>query len=307
MDEPQIDFIEQQMIERGYLDNREMANMFNLLRSNDLIWTNVVNNYLLGGKPPAFDLLYWNSDGTRMARDAHSFYLRNTYVENNLIKPGKIEISGVPIDLAKIKGDIYAVGAENDHIVPWAAAWKITQLTGGKVRFVMASSGHIAGIINHPAGKKGGYSVREGAREVQSAETWLEGADKQPGSWWPDWVRWLTAHAGEKVPAPQAGSENYPVVCDAPELMCWKNNRLAGGGGTRRRNFSPTGSGLEVQTSSGKQPARAAATATWVRFLTPNFCMIARTWTLTVPSSTPRDRAISLLEWPASSSWKTSR
>ncbi|GEO35898.1 class I poly(R)-hydroxyalkanoic acid synthase [Skermanella aerolata] len=216
MDEPQIDFIEQQMMERGYLDSREMANMFNLLRSNDLIWSNVVNNYLLGGKPPAFDLLYWNSDGTRMARAAHSWYLRNTYVENNLVKPGKIQLAGVPIDLGKVKVDIYAVGAEKDHIVPWNAAWKITQLTGGDVRFVMASSGHIAGIINHPAGKKGGYSVREGARDVRSPEAWLEGADKQPGSWWPDWVRWLNAHAGDMVPAPALGSDKYPVVCNAP-------------------------------------------------------------------------------------------
>ncbi|MGF7205625.1 polyhydroxyalkanoate synthase [Skermanella aerolata] len=216
MDEPQIDFIEQQMMERGYLDSREMANMFNLLRSNDLIWSNVVNNYLLGGKPPAFDLLYWNSDGTRMARAAHSWYLRNTYVENNLVKPGKIQLGGVPIDLGKVKVDIYAVGAEKDHIVPWNAAWKITQLTGGDVRFVMASSGHIAGIINHPAGKKGGYSVREGARDVTSPEAWLEGADKQPGSWWPDWVRWLNAHAGDMVPAPALGSDKYPVVCNAP-------------------------------------------------------------------------------------------
>jgi polyhydroxyalkanoate synthase subunit PhaC len=122
----------------------------------------------------------------------------------------------VPIDLGNVKVDIYAVGAEKDHIVPWNAAWKITQLTGGEVRFVMASSGHIAGIINHPAGKKGGYSVREGARGVASPEAWLEGADKQPGSWWPDWVRWLNAHAGDMVQAPALGSGKYPPVCNAP-------------------------------------------------------------------------------------------
>ena len=116
--ESHVDFIEQQMLERGYLDSREMSNMFNLLRSNDLIWSNVVNNYLLGLKPPAFDLLYWNSDGTRMARAAHSWYLRNTYVENNLIKPGKVQLKGVPLDLGQIRLDIYAVGAEKDHIVP---------------------------------------------------------------------------------------------------------------------------------------------------------------------------------------------
>ena len=148
-----IDFIEQQMMQRGYLDSREMSNMFNLLRSNDLIWANVVNNYLLGEKPPAFDLLYWNSDGTRMARAAHSWYLRNTYVENNLILPGKMGLKGEPLDLGRIKLDIYAVGAEKDHIVPWDAAWQISQLAGGKVRYILGSSGHIAGIINPPGGK----------------------------------------------------------------------------------------------------------------------------------------------------------
>src|SRR5919202_3611637 len=131
IDEPQVEFMEQQMMERGYLDNRKMANMFNLLRSSDLIWSNVVNNYLLGQKPPAFDLLYWNSDGTRMAREAHSFYLRNTYRENNLVKPGKIELKGQPIDLGRIEQEIYAVGARRDHIVPWQSAWKICKLASG--------------------------------------------------------------------------------------------------------------------------------------------------------------------------------
>ena len=169
MGEPAIDFVEQQMMERGYLDSREMANMFSLLRSNDLIWANVVNNYLLGNPPPAFDLLYWNSDGTRMARAAHSWYLRNTYVENNLIKPGHIVLMDEPIDLGRITQDIYAVGAESDHIVPWYAAWRITQLVGGRVRFVMASSGHIAGIINPVASKKGAYWVDETGRPAARA------------------------------------------------------------------------------------------------------------------------------------------
>ena len=176
MDEPAIDLIEQQMMERGYLDSREMSNMFNLLRSNDLIWANVVNNYLLGNKPPAFDLLYWNSDGTRMTRAAHSWYLRNTYVENNLIEPGKVTLKGEAIDLGRIRQDTYAVGAEKDHIVPWDAAWRITQLFGGEVRFVRASSGHIAGIINPPGGK-GAYWTREsGDAQTSSPEQWLQSA-----------------------------------------------------------------------------------------------------------------------------------
>src|ERR671921_347707 len=125
MDEPQFEAMEMQMMKRGYLDDRKMANMFNLLRSSDLIWANVINTYLLGQKPPALDMLYWNSDGTRMPRDAHSFCIRNTYLENNLIKPGEVEFMGCPIDLGRITGDIYAVGAEKDHIVPWKSAWKI--------------------------------------------------------------------------------------------------------------------------------------------------------------------------------------
>jgi polyhydroxyalkanoate synthase len=216
MDEPAIDLIEQQMMERGYLDSREMSNMFNLLRSNDLIWANVVNNYLLGNKPPAFDLLYWNSDGTRMTRAAHSWYLRNTYVENNLIEPGKITLKGKPIDLGRIHQDTYAVGAEKDHIVPWDAAWRITQLFGGEVRFVRASSGHIAGIINPPGGK-GTYWTREtGDEAASSPEQWLQSASRHEGSWWPDWTAWLSARSSRKGAPPQMGSLKHPPLQDAP-------------------------------------------------------------------------------------------
>ncbi|HZF58398.1 MAG TPA: class I poly(R)-hydroxyalkanoic acid synthase, partial [Rubrobacter sp.] len=216
IDEPQIEFMEQQMLERGYLDNRKMANMFNLLRSNDLIWSNVVNNYLLGQKPPAFDLLYWNSDGTRMARDAHSFYLRNTYLENNLVKPGKVEIKGRKIDLGKIEGDIYAVGAEKDHIVPWASAWKVSQITNGTTRFTLANSGHIAGMINPPSKGKGRYWATENGGAFDTAEAWREKAKEHEGSWWEDWSRWLDAHSGGEVDPPGMGSENYPPIEDAP-------------------------------------------------------------------------------------------
>jgi len=215
MDEPGIDLIEQQMMDRGYLDSREMSNMFSLLRSNDLIWANVVNNYLLGNKPPAFDLLYWNSDGTRMTRAAHSWYLRNTYVENNLVEPGKITLKGVPLDLGRIRQDCYAVGAEKDHIVPWDAAWRITQLFGGDVRFVRASSGHIAGVINPPGGK-GAYWTREKDDMATSPEYWLQSATRHEGSWWTDWVTWLSTRSGRKVAAPPMGSKKYPPLQDAP-------------------------------------------------------------------------------------------
>ena len=216
MGEPAIDFVEQQMMERGYLDSREMANMFSLLRSNDLIWANVVNNYLLGNPPPAFDLLYWNSDGTRMARAAHSWYLRNTYVENNLIKAGNIVLMDEPIDLGRIRQDIYAVGAENDHIVPWYAAWRITQLVGGKVRFVMASSGHIAGIINPAASKKGAYWVNETSQPAGRPEEWRGQAERRDGSWWTDWTAWLGERSGEISNARAVGSKLHPPITDAP-------------------------------------------------------------------------------------------
>ena len=218
IDEPQVEFMEQSMMERGYLDNRKMANMFNLLRSSELIWANVINNYLLGQKPPAFDLLYWNADGTRMARDAHSFYMRNTYLENNLIEPGKVEIKGRPIDLGEIEGEVYAVGAQRDHIVPWYSAWRIGQLTNATTRFALANSGHIAGMINPPSSGKGRHWVNEGgdAGEAKTAEEWLQNATEHEGSWWEDWTNWLEPRSGKKVDPPGVGSVHYPPIEDAP-------------------------------------------------------------------------------------------
>src|SRR5436305_232807 len=213
IDEPQVSYIEGQMMERGYLDSRSMASMFNMLRANDLIWSNVVNNYLLGKEPPAFDLLYWNADGTRMARAAHSFYLRNTYLENNLIKPNKIVLKGVPIDLSKIDQDVYAVAAEQDHIVPWKSAWRITQLVSGKVRFILGGSGHIAGIISPPS-KARGYWTND--NPVKTPEEWLAGAEHHKGSWWIDWLEWLTQRSGELVAPPLVGSAAHPPIAPAP-------------------------------------------------------------------------------------------
>jgi len=213
--EPSIDLIERQMLERGYLDSRELANMFNLLRANDLIWSNVVNNYLMGNKPPAFDLLYWNCDGTRMAATAHNWYLRNTYLENNLIKPGKIRLKGEAIDLSRITLDTYAVGAEKDHIVPWDAAWRITQLVVGAVRFVLASSGHIAGIVN-PPGVKGAYWVTEPGTRAGDPQQWFQAATRHDGSWWTDWAAWLSQRSGRKVEPPPLGSDAHPPLADAP-------------------------------------------------------------------------------------------
>src|SRR6266566_1830603 len=213
VDEPQLNYIEEQMMERGYLDNRSMASMFNMLRANDLIWSNVVNNYLLGKEPPAFDLLYWNADGTRMAAAAHAYYLRNTYYENNLIKPNKLVLKGVPIDLGQIHQDIYAVGTQQDHIVPWKSAWRITKFVSGPVRFALGGSGHIAGVINPPS-KGRGYWIND--KPVENADQWFEIAERREGSWWIDWLEWLKLRSGEQVSPPSMGSKKYPPIIPAP-------------------------------------------------------------------------------------------
>jgi polyhydroxyalkanoate synthase subunit PhaC len=213
-DEPHVAYMESRMLERGYLDSRHTANMFNLLRANDLIWATVVRSYLMGEKPPAFDLLYWNADGTRMARAAHAFYLRHTYIENNLVKPGRIVLMGRPIDLGRIEGDLYAVGAERDHIVPWRAAWRVVQLTGGNTRFVLAASGHIAGMINPPALGKGNHWTND--RPAADPDQWRATAQRHEGSWWSDWAAWLAERSGALVPAPAVGSPDYPPLADAP-------------------------------------------------------------------------------------------
>jgi len=189
--------------------------VFNLLRSNELIWANVINNYLLGQKPPAFDMLYWNSDSTRQPRDAQSWYIRNTYLENNLVKPGKIEFNGRPLDLGEITGDIYAVGAEKDHIVPWRSAWQISKLTSANTHFTLAASGHIAGMMA-PPDKGKGYWTSEEAISYETPDEWRENAEQHEGSWWEDWRGWLELRSGEQTDAPQVGSEQYPPIEDAP-------------------------------------------------------------------------------------------
>ncbi len=211
--EPELRYVEQHMKQRGYLDSNSMATMFKMLRANDLIWSNVVNNYLLGKEPPAFDLLYWNSDGTRMTNKAHSYYLRNICIENNLVTPNKIEVKGIPIDLRQIRQDVYAVGTEQDHIVPWKAAWRITQLTDGKVRFVLGGSGHIAGISSPPSKGKGYWTNDKLAK---SADEWFAGAERQEGSWWSDWVEWLKTHSGKLIASPSVGSKAHPPITPAP-------------------------------------------------------------------------------------------
>jgi len=200
IDEESVANLERKMNQRGYLEGSEMAGTFNLLRSNDLVWSFVVNNYLLGKDPFPFDLLYWNADSTRMPARMHSFYLRNMYLKNLLGVPGGITLAGVPIDLAKVKVPSYFISTVEDHIAPWKTTYKGGRYLGGPVRFVLGGSGHIAGIVNPPAAKK--YHYWTNADLPANADDWFAGATQIPGSWWEDWQRWIdTLNAGDKVPA----------------------------------------------------------------------------------------------------------
>ena len=200
IDEAQVENLERRMNERGYLEGSEMASTFNLLRSNDLVWSFVINNYLLGKDPFPFDLLYWNSDSTRMPARMHSFYLRNMYLKNLLGVPGGIELAGVPMDLSRVKVPAYFISTAEDHIAPWKTTYKGAKYLGGPVRFVLGGSGHIAGIVNPPAAKKYQYWTNDAFPET--ADAWLASATAHPGSWWEDWQRWMEAqNGGERVPA----------------------------------------------------------------------------------------------------------
>src|SRR3954469_11327399 len=200
IDEEQVASLEKKMNQRGYLEGSEMAGTFNLLRANDLVWSFVVNNYLLGKDPFPFDLLYWNADSTRMPARMHSFYLRNMYIKNLLGVPGGISLAGEPIDLAKVKQPAYFISTVEDHIAPWKTTYIGSKYLSGPVRFVLGGSGHIAGIVNPPAAKKYHYWTNDS--NPATADEWLASATQQPGSWWDDWQRWIDErNGGEKVPA----------------------------------------------------------------------------------------------------------
>jgi polyhydroxyalkanoate synthase len=210
IDEEQLKALEEKMSARGYLDGAEMSTTFNMLRANDLIWSFVVNNYLLGNEPFPFDLLYWNSDATRMPARFHSFYLRHMYQENLLAQPDAIELDGVKLDLGQIKVPAYFLSTREDHIAPWRSTYRGTQLLGGENRFVLAASGHIAGVVNPPEGGKYNHWVNNAL--PPDPQAWLEGATEMAGSWWPDWNRWVTAKAPAKVAArtPTDAGEDAP-------------------------------------------------------------------------------------------------
>ena len=211
-DEDQIKQIEDRMYARGYLEGSSMANAFNMLRPNDLIWPYVVNVYLKGQSPFPFDLLYWNSDSTRMPAANHSFYLRNCYLENRLSK-GEMEVEGVKLDLSKIKAPIYNLAAREDHIAPAKSVFLGSRFFGGPVDYVLAGSGHIAGVVN-PA-EKPKYQYWTGGKAVGTLEDWISNAEEHPGSWWPHWIKWIEAQAPEKVPARKPGGK-LKTLADAP-------------------------------------------------------------------------------------------
>ena len=213
IDEHQIQALEEKMNKRGYLEGSEMAQTFNMLRANDLIWSFVVNNYLLGNEAFPFDLLYWNSDSTRMPAAMHSFYLRNMYQRNLLKDPGGITLKGVPIDLSLVNLPTYMLAAREDHITPWKSTYRGLKYLKGTKRFVLAASGHIAGVVNSP--DSGKYSHWVATSTPAEPDDWEASATEMSGSWWPDWQRWVSRLAAETVPARVPGGD-VPVLEDAP-------------------------------------------------------------------------------------------
>lgn len=215
VDETQLGNMEAKMNERGYLEGSEMATTFNMLRANDLIWSFVVNNYLLGKDPFPFDLLFWNSDSTRMPAAMHSFYLRKMYLENKLATPGGISLAGTPIDLGRIDVPTYMISTREDHIAPWKATYAATQIYKGPIRFVLSASGHIAGVINPPSANK--YCYWTNPETPKDPDAWLEKAAQHEGSWWPDWDAWVHKQSGKKtVPARVPGDGKLKPLDDAP-------------------------------------------------------------------------------------------
>jgi polyhydroxyalkanoate synthase subunit PhaC len=213
IDEEQLAALEERMNAKGYLEGRAMATTFNMLRANDLIWSFVVNNYLLGKSPFPFDLLYWNADSTRMPAAMHSFYLRNMYQENLLVKPGGISLDGVPIDLRGIKTPSFLLSTREDHIAPWRSTYAATQLYKGPVKFVLSASGHIAGVVNPPGSKYGHW---ENDNNPPTPEEWLATATAVPDTWWPLWERWVSQYSGGEVPARHPGDGKLKPLEDAP-------------------------------------------------------------------------------------------
>ncbi len=216
VDEAQLEALQEQMkASGGLLKGSKMAGAFNMLRANDLIWSFVINNYMLGKQPMPFDLLYWNSDTTRMPEKLHLSYLRQCYRDNALAL-GKMMLGGVTLDLSKVTVPVYLQSAREDHIAPAKSVFKGAHLFGGPVRFIIAGSGHIAGVINPPAAKKYQYWTNDAKNKALDIEDWRQGATEHPGSWWTDWDKWLAKLSGEKIPARKPGDGKLKVLGDAP-------------------------------------------------------------------------------------------
>ncbi len=222
IDEAGMDSLEKKIWEQGYLDGRSVYDTFRSLRANDLIWSFYVNSYLMGNKPAAFDLLYWNSDSTNMPAAMHTYFMRNMYLKNRLREPGALRLKGVPIDVRKVTTPTYILSTVEDHIAPWKTTYHTTQLFSGPVKFVLGESGHIAGVINPPAKKKYGYWTN--AESPASPDEWHETARHHAGSWWPDWNRWMSRHGGGKIAARKPGAGGLPALEAAPGSYVLKRN-----------------------------------------------------------------------------------
>lgn len=214
IDEKQLESLDELMAEKGYLDSSHMATTFSMLRANDLIWSFFVHNYLLGKEPYPFDLLYWNADSTRMPRELHRFYLQNMYQENRLAQPSGLNLLGTPIDLRNVKIPIYLQASVDDHIAPYPSVFKAAKLYQGPVRFLLAGSGHIAGVINPPSAKKYFYRINDA--NPKDLEDWSAGATEHAGSWWPDWHDWSKSIAEETVAARRPGDGPFDIIEAAP-------------------------------------------------------------------------------------------
>lgn len=216
IDEKIVTMLEESMAKLGYLDGKQMGTTFRLLRSNSLIWSYFTNSYLLGQQPMAFDVLFWNTDNTRIPEKLHSFYLRNYYLNNRLAQKDALEIKGQKLDLGKIKQPVYAVGTEQDHITPWKETFKSVALTGGEKRYALSTSGHIVGIVNPPVNPpKREYWVNE-MQNNENPNDWIKKQTLRPGSWWEDWALWLNVKCGELTKPPAIGGGEYKILCDAP-------------------------------------------------------------------------------------------
>ncbi|ANQ84518.1 poly-beta-hydroxybutyrate synthase [Azoarcus olearius] len=216
IDESSIRYLTGNMARTGYLEGKEMASAFRLLRSNSLIWHYVVHGWLYGETPASFDVLYWNMDATRMPYAMHSWYLRELYLHNRLIQKDALVVAGEPLDLAAISQPLYAVAAEDDHIAPWGQTFRINNFVTGPKRYVLSSSGHILGIVNPVVQPpKRNYRAAE-AHRSESAEAWLDRAERHEGSWWEDWMQWLKPRAGELVDARPVANAAFPALAPAP-------------------------------------------------------------------------------------------